>query len=79
MTVVGYAGDDLLMHDPSPSAGSAFRTQRVSFEELTEGRLTGKQKNLPRDAAGYYEVGGGMAVAKGYTCILDGAVFLRLE
>ncbi|HEX8151477.1 MAG TPA: hypothetical protein VF698_00065, partial [Thermoanaerobaculia bacterium] len=58
VTVVGYIGDDLLIHDPSPLAGSTFRTQQISLEELTEGRLTGKQANLPRDAAGYYEVGG---------------------
>jgi hypothetical protein len=52
----------------------------LSLEELTEGRLTGgRQANLPRSAAGYYEVGGEMAVGSGKTCILDGAVFLRLE
>ena len=79
VTVVGYDGEDLLIHDPSPSAGSGFRTQRVSLEEIAEGQLTGNQKNLPRDATGYYEVGGEMAVAAGYTCIVDGAVFLRLE
>ena len=79
VTVVGYVGDDLLIHDPSPAAGSRFRTQRISLEELEEGRLTGKYANLPRDAAGYYEVGGEMAVASGRTCILDGVVFLRLE
>lgn len=79
VTVVGYKGDDLLIHDPSPAAGSGFRTQRISLEELTEGDLTGPQTNLPRPAAGYYEVGREMAVAAGYTCILDGAVFLRLE
>ena len=79
VTVVGYDGDDLLIHDPSPSAGSGFRTQRVSLEELTEGDLAGRQPNLPRPAAGYYELGGEMAVAAGKSCILDGAVFLRLE
>jgi hypothetical protein len=79
VTVVGYDGDDLLIHDPSPAAGSGFRTQRISLEELSEGQLTGPQTNLPRSAEGYYEVGGEMAVSAGKTCILDGAVFLRLE
>lgn len=79
VTVVGYDHDDLLIHDPSPSAGSGFRTQRISLEELTEGRLTGNQRNLPRSAKGYYEVGGEMAVASGKTCILDGVVLLTLE
>lgn len=79
VTVVGYDGDDLLIHDPSPAAGSAKRTQTITLEELSEGRLTGRTPNLPRSAAGYYEVGGEMAVASGKTCILDGAVFLTLE
>jgi hypothetical protein len=79
ITVVGYDHDDLLIHDPSPAAGEGFRTQRVTLEELTEGRLTGQQRNLPRSAEGYYEVGGEMAVASGKTCILDGVVLLTLE
>lgn len=78
VTVVGYDGDDLLIHDPAPSAGATFRTQRISLEEITEGELTGNQRNLPRSAEGYYEVGGEMARGS-KTCILDGAVFLTLE
>lgn len=78
VTVVGYVGDDLLIHDPQPAAGSAARTQRISFEEIAEGQLTGRYPNLPRDAAGYYEVGGEMVSGK-KTCILDGVVFLKLE
>jgi hypothetical protein len=79
VTVVGYDHDDLLIHDPSPAAGAGFRTQRVTLEELTEGRLSGQQRNLPRSAKGYYEAGGEMAVASGKTCILDGVVLLTLE
>ena len=79
VTVVGYDHDDLLIHDPSPSAGASFRTQRITLEELTSGELTGKQANLPRSAEGYYEVGGEMAVGSGKTCILDGVVLLTLE
>ena len=79
VTVVGYDHDDLLIHDPSPAAGAGFRTQRVTLDKLTEWRLTGEQRNLPRSARGYYEVGGEMAVASGKTCILDGAVLLTLE
>jgi hypothetical protein len=79
VTVVGYDGDDLLIHDPSPSAGAGFRTQRISLEELPAGTLTGNHRNLPRSAEGYYEVGGEMAIGEGWTCILDGAVFMALE
>ena len=79
VTVVGYAGDDLLIHDPSPSAGAGFRTHRITLEELSSGELKGSHPNLPISASGYYEVGGEMVVADGWTCILDGAVFLVLE
>jgi hypothetical protein len=79
VTVVGYTEDELLIHDPSPSAGTGFRTHAITLDELTEGRLTGNQRNLPRSAEGYYEVGGEMAVPPGWTCILDGAVVLTLE
>ena len=79
VTVVGYVDDDLLIHDPSPAAGSRMWTQRITLTEITEGELTGNQENLPRPAEGYYEVGGDMRVAKGFTCILDGAVMLTLE
>ncbi|MEO8380328.1 MAG: hypothetical protein ABI779_11745 [Acidobacteriota bacterium] len=79
VTVVGYDHDDLLIHDPSPSAGPSFRTQRITLDELAEGTLTGNQRNLPRAAEGYYEVGGEMAVGAGWTCILDGVVLLTLE
>jgi hypothetical protein len=79
VTVVGYDHDDLLIHDPSPSAGASFRTQRITLDELTEGMLTGNQRNLPRSAEGYYEVSGEMAVSSERTCILDGVVMLTLE
>ena len=79
VTVVGFAGDDLLIHDPSPSTGAKRWTQRVTLTEITEGELVGNQKNLPRSAEGYYEVGGEMKVGKGRTCVLDAAVILVLE
>lgn len=78
VTVVGYDGDDLLIHDPSPATGDEFWTQRVSLTALTGGQLTGQQANLPRDAAGYYEVTGEMKKGSS-TCILDGAVLMTLE
>jgi hypothetical protein len=77
--VVGYNGDDLLIHDPSPRAGAGFSTQRISLETIEEGRLTGRQANLPRSAKGYFIVGGEMKVSKNVTCILDGAVVMTLR
>jgi hypothetical protein len=77
--VVGYDGDDLLIHDPSPRAGTGFSTQRIKFESIEEGRLTGRQANLRRSAKGYVIVGGEMKVSKNVTCILDGAVVMKLR
>jgi hypothetical protein len=79
VTVVGYDGDDLLIHDPSPRAGSGFSTQRITLEAIEEGQLTGRQTNLPRSAEGYFIVGGEMKVSKNVTCILDGAVVMKLR
>jgi hypothetical protein len=79
VTVVGYDGDALLIHDPSPRAGTGFSTQRITFESIDEGRLTGRQTNLPRAANGYVIVGGEMKVSKNRTCILDGAVVMTLR
>lgn len=79
VTVVGFAGDDLLIHDPSPATGAKKWTQRIAFTEIEEGTLTGNQPNLPREAAGYLEVGGEMRVGRGYTAIVDGVVLLTME
>jgi hypothetical protein len=79
VTVVGYDGDDLLIHDPSPRAGTGFSTQRITLEAIEEGQLTGRQANLPRSAEGYFIVGGEMKVSKNVTCILDGAVVMTLR
>jgi hypothetical protein len=79
VTVVGYAGDDLLIHDPSPATGARRWTQRISLDEITDGRLLGNQRGLPRSAEGYYEVGGEMKTGADRVCILDGAVILTLE
>jgi hypothetical protein len=64
--------------DAAPPHANPSVFLSLILEELTEGRRTGQQKNLPRAAAGDYELGGEMAVSAGKTCILDGAVFLRL-
>jgi hypothetical protein len=78
ITVVGYRGDDLLIHDPSPSAGVERWTQRITLTEIEDGRLTGQQRNLPRSAEGCYQVGGEMRAGRS-TCVLDGVVILTLE
>ncbi|ULH18270.1 hypothetical protein MF271_22665 (plasmid) [Deinococcus sp. KNUC1210] len=75
VTVVGHVGDDLLIHDPASPAG---RTERVTATLLESGSMIGKEKNLPRDATEYYELGGDLNT-NNWTAILDGAVFLVLD
>ncbi|MFB9993237.1 hypothetical protein ACFFLM_14790 [Deinococcus oregonensis] len=75
VTVVGYAGDDLSIHDPGTPAG---RTERVTVTSLESGSLIGKEANLPRAAEDYYELGGQLVRGK-WVALLDGAVFLLLD
>ncbi|MGY2895929.1 hypothetical protein [Deinococcus sp. UYEF24] len=75
VTVVGYVGDDLLIHDPATPVG---RTERVTATRLESGSMVGKEANLPRAAKQYYELGGGLNT-NNWTAILDGAVFLVLD
>ena len=81
ITLVGYghdgqveAPDYFVAHDPAPRAGSGFANECVLPEEILSGTLTGAT-GLPRSAAGYYKMTGGMHV-KGSADfgILDGAV-----
>ena len=52
----------------------------MTVTPIRSGRLTGKQANLPRDAAGYYKLGGGIRRPKAAgTAILDGVVLIQLE
>lgn len=75
VTVVGYGGDDLLIHDPATPAG---RTERATVTPLESGSLVGHEANLPRPAEDYYELGGSLAREK-WVAVLDGAVFLLLD
>ncbi|UQN09369.1 C39 family peptidase [Deinococcus sp. QL22] len=75
VTVVGYGGDDLLIHDPATSVG---RTERATVTPLASGSLVGQEANLPRAAEEYYELGGSLA-RENWVAILDGAVFLLLD
>ena len=79
VTAVGYRGDTLLVHDPSPRAGAEAWTQDVTVGTIASGELTGDNKGLPQPAAGYLRLGGEMSLPeRADTCILDGVVLLVL-
>jgi len=87
VTLVGYrvelrkAGEAtvLVLHDPGSRAGPKFANEFVLVEPITSGKLTGKQRGLPRSAAGYVKLTDGMHVrSSADAAILDGAVVLEL-
>ncbi|MFH1614738.1 MAG: S41 family peptidase [Planctomycetota bacterium] len=88
VTLVGYGKDDsgridsniLILHDPSPRAGHDFSNEYAIVKRIEGGRLTGEWIGLPRNAVGYYNLGGGMHIKRGAdTAIIDGAITLKLK
>lgn len=87
VTAVGYGIDEkgrsnpdyLIIHDPAPRAGPPA-PEFVKLSRITSGVLTGVHKNLPRPAAGFYLMQGGMHIKReAHHAILDGAVGLVLR
>jgi C-terminal processing protease CtpA/Prc len=88
VTLVGYGKDQndnpnpniLILHDPSPRAGTAFDNEYVLAIRITTGVLAGEFKGLPRTAAGLYKLTNGMHIKPQADCaIIDGAVSLKLK
>ncbi|HOX40096.1 MAG TPA: hypothetical protein PL033_19095 [Candidatus Brocadiia bacterium] len=86
VTMVGYGADEngrdapdiLILHDPAPRCGKEFANEFALPVLIESGRLTGKETGLPRDAAGYYKLSGGMHVKSGADCaVIDAAVILE--
>ena len=79
VTLVGYSNDAIIIHDPSPRAGSSFQNEYVTITPLKSGTLVGNKKGLPTSAKGYYSLGEGMHIkSRADLAILDGAVRLQL-
>jgi hypothetical protein len=87
VTVVGYGKNEggdtdsriLIFHDPSPRTGHHSPNEYASVMTLDAGTLTGDFGGLPRSAAGYSTLGGGMHIKSGAdTGIIDGALALAL-
>jgi len=78
VTLVGYDGDTLVLHDPSPRAGTAFANEFVQTDKLASGMLVGQSTGLPVPARGYIRLGTGMHIKRNAdTAIVDGAVILH--
>lgn len=88
VTLVGYGIDQdskedpniLIIHDPALRAGKNFSHEYVRLKMIKRGKLTGETSGLPRRAAGYYILTGGMHVRKTADfAILDGVVVLKMK
>jgi C-terminal processing protease CtpA/Prc len=88
VTLVGYGKDEngklnqncLILHDPSPRAGKSFSNEYAIVNKIRTGTLTGKWIGLPRNAAGYYKLAGGMHIKnQADVAIIDGAIMLKLR
>ncbi len=76
-TLVGYqdAGQTLILHDPSPRAGTTFENEYVEISVIDQGSLTGNNRGLPVSAAGYISLEKGMHIkTNADLAIIDGAV-----
>ena len=80
VSLVGYDGEVLIVHDPSPRSEKGGVHNRITVEAIGSGRLVGKKAGLPREATGYLKITGGLPVKKGLDLgILDGVAVLELE
>ncbi len=87
VTAVGYgvdgqgrpAPDHLIIHDPAQRAGPPA-PEFIKLSRIRGGELTGLYENLPRSAAGFYLLEGGMHLkSEAHHAVLDGAVGLVLR
>ncbi|HAV14577.1 MAG TPA: hypothetical protein DCX06_13965 [Opitutae bacterium] len=79
VTLVGFEGEMLVIHDPAPRAGKSFQNEEVQIKLIQEGNLEGKKSGLPTTANGRYILGAGMHLnSRADVAIIDGAVRLKL-
>ena len=79
VTLVGYEGGRLIVHDPAPRAGKSFSNEFVSYSILTSGVLVGSKSGLPQKAKGFISLESGMHIPRrANTAIIDGVVLLQI-
>ena len=78
VTLAGYDGDVLIIHDPAPRAGLSFSNEYVHTSLIKDGHLVDRNTGLFRPAAGYLLLGRGMHIkSTADVAIIDGAVRFR--
>jgi hypothetical protein len=78
VTLAGYDGDVLIIHDPAPRAGLSFANEYVHTSLIKDGYLADRKTGLHRPAAGYLLLGQGMHIKSiADVAVIDGAVRFR--
>lgn len=80
VTLVGFEGDRLIIHDPAPRSGAPGAHEKVTVERITAGTFEAWRKGPERSAVGFFKLGGDLKIKAGADYgILDGAVALRVR
>jgi hypothetical protein len=78
VTLAGFDGNVLIIHDPAPRAGLSFANEYVQTSVIEDGALADRKTGLYRPAAGYLMLGEGMHIKSiADVAIIDGAVKFR--
>lgn len=78
VTLAGYDGDVLIIHDPAPRAGLSFANEYVHTALIKDGYLVDRNTGFYRLATGYPLLGQGMHIKSiADVAIIDGAVRFR--
>ena len=78
VTLAGYDGDVLIIHDPAPRAGLSFANEYVHTALINDGYLVDRNTGFYRPAKGYPLLGQGMHIKSiADVAIIDGAVRFR--
>ncbi len=79
VTLAGYDGNVLIIHDPAPRAGQAFANEFVHTSVIGSGMLADRLSGMFRPARGYLLLGKGMHIKSiADVAIVDGAVRFKL-
>jgi hypothetical protein len=78
VTLAGYDGDVLIIHDPAPRAGLSFANEYVQTSLIQGGYLADRNTGFYRPATGYLLLGQGMHIKSiADAAIIDGAIRYR--
>ncbi|MEJ2609083.1 MAG: hypothetical protein P8179_03125 [Candidatus Thiodiazotropha sp.] len=79
VTLVGFEGGQLIIHDPASRAGKSFHNDFIDYSILASGILISKKIGKQRLAKGFFRLGSGLSIPKrADTAVIDGVVVLQI-